>query len=184
MKRSDIHIKKADGEMPSGFECRKQDFADYLVYNAPYDLQQRMGQLYLAIYKDRVVGYMMLAANRLDEDMQKKLGIDAYGHIPALLISLLAVDKRYEGQGIGSFMVQYAQILAADVATDIGCRVVLVNSEPDVVGFYKKLKFVEMRREGDHVDMYLDLGTAPLNLTITEPSSQGPDSRSRVEDPY
>lgn len=169
--------------MPSGFECRKQDFADYLVYNAPYDLQQRMGQLYLAMCEDSAAGYMMLAANRLDKGMQKKLGIDAYGHIPALLISLLAVDRRYEGQGIGSFMVQYAQILAADVAAYMGCRVVLVNSEPDVVGFYKKLKFVEIGQEGDYVDMYLDLGTAPLNLTITEPSSQGPDSRTRVEDP-
>ena len=180
--RSDIHIKKADGEMPRGFECRKQDFTEYLKYNAVYDQQQRMGQLYLAMHKDRVVGYMMLAANRLDKDKQKKLGIDSYGHIPAMLISLLAVDKRYERQGIGRFMVQYAQNLATGVAADMGCRVVLVNSEPDVVGFYKKFKFVEIGLEEDHVNMYFDLGTAPLNLTITEPSSQGPDSRTRVED--
>ena len=130
-----------------------------------------------------MVGYMMLAANRLDKDKQKKLGIDAYGHIPALLISLLAVDKRYEGQGIGSFMVQYAQALAATMSADVGFRVVLVNSEPDVVEFYKKLKFVEIGQEGDYIDMYLDLGKAPLNLTVTEPSSQGPDSRTRAEDP-
>lgn len=165
MNHSDIRIKKADGELPCGFECRKQDFADYLVYNAAYDQQKRMGQLYLAIYKGRVVGYMMLAASRLDKDKQKKLGIDSYGHIPALLISLLAVDKRYESQGIGSFMVQYAENLATTTAANIGCRVVLVNSEPDVVGFYKKLKFVEIGKEGDHFDMYFDLGDVPPNLT-------------------
>ena len=180
MTPSDIHIKKADGELPSDFECRKQDFVDYLLYNAAYDQQQRMGQMYWALYEDKVVGYMMLAANRLDKDKQKKLGIDSYWHIPALLISLLAVDKRYEGRGIGSFMVQYAQNLAGGVAADMGCRVVLVNSEPDVVEFYKKLKFVEIGRDDDYVDMYFDIGVAPLNLTLAEPGSQNSDSRTRV----
>ena len=113
---------------------------------------------------------MMLAANRLDKDKQKKLGIDSYGHIPALLISLLAVDERYENRGIGSFLVQYAQNLAADVAADMGCRVVLVNSEFDVVEFYKKLKFVEIWRDENYVDMYFDIGEAPLNLTLSEPT--------------
>ena len=92
MKHSGIHMKKPDGETPRDFECRRQDFADYLAYNATYDQRQRMGRLYLAMRKDGVAGCMMLAANRPDKDVQKKLGIGAYGHIPALLISLLAVD--------------------------------------------------------------------------------------------
>ena len=99
--------------MPSDFECEKRDFADYLASSAAYDQLQRMGRLYWALHKDKVVGYMMMAMDRLNKDKQEKLGIDSYGHIPALSISLLAVDKRYEGRGIGSFMVQWGRDLSA-----------------------------------------------------------------------
>lgn len=38
-------------------------------------------------------------------------------------------------------MVSFAIALATKLVMDVGCRVVLANSEPDAVGFYEKMGF-------------------------------------------
>ena len=127
--------------MPSDFKCRKPEFVEYLGVGAQYDRQEKMGQLYQAVSEDKVVGYMVLAMGNADAEKQADLGIDAYVPVPALVIAYLATDERCEGQGVGSAMVSYAIALANKLAPQVGCRVVLANSEPDVVGFYEKAGF-------------------------------------------
>ena len=165
-----------------GFRCRKPEFAEYLGIDAAYDQQQRMGQLYWATYNGKTVGYMMLALGHAARRRQSDLGIDTYGHIPAIVITRLATDERYERQGVGGYMVSYAVDVAGKIAPDVGCRVVLADSVPNAVGFYEKMGFRRFTvqssfgpagpgRESSHstgagadveeelVDMYLDMGT-------------------------
>ena len=163
------------------FKCRNPEFAEYLDIDVTYDQQQRMGQLYWATYNGEAVGYMMLALGHAMWELQSDLGIDTYGHIPALVITRLATDERYERQGVGGYMVSYAVDVAGKIAPDVGCRVVLADSVPNAVGFYEKMGFRRFTvqssfgpagpgRESSHstgagadveeelVHMYLDMG--------------------------
>ena len=134
-------VKAGLWEIPPNFRCRKPEFAEYLGVDAAYDQQQRMGQLYWATYNEEIVGYMMLALGHAMWERQSDLGIDTYGHIPALVITRLATDERYERQGVGGYMVSYAVDVAGRIALDAGCRVVLADSVPDAAGFYEKMGF-------------------------------------------
>ena len=95
-------------DVPPCFRCRKPEFAEYLDISAACDQQQRMGRMYWAVHNDDIVGYMMLAMGSAGEERPADLGIDMYGHIPALAIARLATDKRYERRGIGRYMTSYA----------------------------------------------------------------------------
>lgn len=136
-----LRVTRAGWGVPSDFKCRKPEFVEYLGVGAQYDRQKRMGQLYQAALEDKVVGYMVLAIGNADAEKQADLGIDAYGPVHALVIAYLATDERCEGLGVGSAMVSHAIALGNKLAPQVGCRVVLANSEPDVVGFYEKAGF-------------------------------------------
>ena len=139
----EIDIVKADmWEVPGDFKCSKPEFAEYLDVTASYDQQERMGQTYWAVHKDRIVGYMMLAMGHVGKRRQADLGIDTYGPVPALVIARLATDERHERSGIGRRMTYYAVSLAGRMALDAGCRLVLADSDRDAVGFYEKMGFV------------------------------------------
>lgn len=139
------------------FCCAKPDFEEYFKVTSVYDQQKQMGQPYVFVWNGRVVGYIVLAMDHLNEE-QGRLDIDTFGHIPALLISHLATDARYVHRGVGSLMVGWASAYAKSISDMIGCRVVLVKSEPDVVGFYEKLGFKKTSKTGASLtDMYLDI---------------------------
>ncbi len=174
-------VKAGLWEVPADFRCRKSEFAEYLDANTAYDQQQRMGQMYWAIRNGEILGYMMLALGHAVEERQADLGIDTYGHLPALLITRLATDERHDRQGIGRQMTAHAIEIVGRMALDAGCRIILANSDHDAVGFYEKMGFArfpseldsgldrplreaegrtetEGHREEGLVPMYLDLG--------------------------
>ena len=141
------------------FKCSKPEFEEYLAVHALYDQTHQVGQPYVFDHEGQIVGYIVLSMDRLDEQ-KEVLGIDTFGNIPALLVGRLATDARYERRGIGRFMMRWAVAYASRLSRIVGCRVVLVNSEPDVVGFYEKIKFKKITREdggSDTIDMYLDI---------------------------
>lgn len=185
MIRSKLRVTKAGWDVPSGFKCRKPEFTEYLGVGAQYDQRKRMGQVYWAVSDGNVVGYMVLAMGSASAEKQADLGIDTYGPVPALVIAYLAVDERHEKQGVGRAMASYAVALANRMAPKAGCRVVLANSEPDVVEFYEKVGFAKFnavqasgprgfwrwfckrmdsrggKGEAKYVPMYFDIGECP-----------------------
>ena len=142
-----------------GFVCRNPEFTDCLETGAAYDMKARMGLTYLARHNKQVVGFMTLAMAHLDMSEQPTFGIDTYGNIPVLAITALATDSRYERRGVGRYMVNNAMVLAADISKQVACRALYLNSHPDAVGFYRKLKFKALPHSPSVSEppMYFDL---------------------------
>ena len=180
-------VKPGTGDAPGDFRCKKPEFAEYLNAIATYDQQQRMGRAYWAVCENKVVGYIVLAMGSVDKGRQVDLGIDTYGPIPALLITRLATDERYERQGIGRYLIYHAVRLATKMARNVGCRIVYASSEPDVVKFYEAAGFTRFgdiqapglgaarlassgrpdavgEGEPEYVPMYIDLGVGELSM--------------------
>lgn len=63
-------------------------------------------------------------------------------NIPALLLGMLAVDKRYQGMGLGSSLLQDAIERSLVVSEHVGAKALLVDPlDPKAEAFYKHFGF-------------------------------------------
>ncbi|MEB4591521.1 GNAT family N-acetyltransferase [Candidatus Thiothrix sp. Deng01] len=61
--------------------------------------------------------------------------------LPILRLARLAVDQRFQGQGIGKLLLKAMLELALQLRDQTGCIGVLVDAKPTAVDFYTKLGF-------------------------------------------
>ncbi|MDG6967727.1 MAG: GNAT family N-acetyltransferase [Nitrososphaerota archaeon] len=148
------------------FECEKEKkgYADF-VQNEAEALRlfdQNTAVTYLFKIEDEVViGYVALAmaslpTKNLPEDLQKS---HHYDHIPSLLLGQMACDIKFRGKGVGDVMIDYVIDKANELAQEIGCRLIIVDSELDSADCYKRngLEPLPARKGADTVKMHLDL---------------------------
>jgi GNAT superfamily N-acetyltransferase len=100
----------------------------------------------------RLWGYVTLSATEV-------ITVDAYKpaaewpekwHIPAIKLARMAVDEELQGQGVGSYLVDWAIALVNDhVARHIGCRLIVVDAKKNAVGFYEKRGFTLLDTEAN-----------------------------------
>ena len=109
--------------------------------------------------QNNVVAYYALATGAVNRDETPgKVARNMPDPVPVVLLSRLAVDRRYKGQGIGSGLVKDAFLRVLQAADAIGIRAVLVHAVNESArSFYLKQGFYE----APHNDM-------TLMLTLTE----------------
>ncbi len=139
-------------------ERASQDFKRYV--STPfvlYDLEAK-----------RIAGYYTLAATGiqfedLPEAMRKKL--PRYPMVPAILLGRLAVDKRYQGKGLGAFLLVDA--LRRSLINEIVAAAVVVDAKDDAaLAFYEYHNFVSFA--GMPLRLFL-----PMTLIARQFSSSG-----------
>jgi GNAT superfamily N-acetyltransferase len=85
--------------------------------------------------------------------------------IPAVLIAQLAVDLRYQGQGVGKLTLGHALGLLAESSKSVGFEVVLVDAIDDgAAAFYRKYGFKDLVDGGER----LYLSTKDLRRSFEE----------------
>ena len=78
----------------------------------------------------QILGYYALNAHSLEgDDLPKKLTRNAprHGAIPAVYLSMIAVDRRHQGQGIGRILLADALTRAASAAEQVGIKAVVLD---------------------------------------------------------
>ncbi len=102
--------------------------------------------------RDKILGYYALNAHSLEgEDFPSSLTKHAprSGSIPAVYLSMIAVDRRYQGCGIGSILLGNVLKRAQDAANQIGLKAVVLDviedGGPDMTekrqAFYQAMGF-------------------------------------------
>lgn len=131
--------------------------------------RHHVGTTYVAITESpRIVGYatVALASIELTElPVSTRKRLPRYP-LPALRLGQLAVDTRFEGQGIGGALLRHVLSLAVELAEKAGCVGVVADAVPDKVDWYSKRSFLRMEpRFGESAlkptttPMFLPLGT-------------------------
>lgn len=122
-------------------------FTEYLLYNAMSDSLTGMGVTHVLAQHDdegnptAILGYVTLKASSLLEKTES-----GYSGKPALEISELAVDQKFEHQGIGRLLLDYALLCCREIQKSAGVMYLLVYAEPQAVEFYSHvLSFEKMR---------------------------------------
>lgn len=116
--------------------------------------------------RNRVCGYATTVCAQFsveEYEMPELLRGYKYRDYPGIKLARLAVDHRYQKQGLGSKLVDFLLgITITAVQPNTGCRLMFVDSKQESVSFYERLGFSSVlpmdgasRRQT--VTMWLDL---------------------------
>jgi GNAT superfamily N-acetyltransferase len=144
----------------SFFNCKNEELNDFLKNDALIDQGNLVNRTRLCFFNGSLVGYYSLSAVIIK--MQSVIdGIESfpYEEYPAIKIVRLAIDSRFEGLGIGTFLMKFILVQVVSICDSIGCRYLLVDSKPGSIGFYKKFDFkvAEKNKRTKSIPMYLNM---------------------------
>ncbi len=145
----------------SDFECGVEPLDRYLKQQASQDMRRRIAALFVLVDQDidSIAGYYTLAATairlaELPPEITKKL--PKYPLVPATLLGRLAVDQRYQGQGVGSFLLMDA--LRRSFNSEIASMAVVVDAKDDKArDFYEHHQFIPFPEQSQR--LYLPMAT-------------------------
>lgn len=149
------------------FDCGDEPLNNYLKRHAWTNQQKTaIGVTYVAVEQTAprtVLGYFTLAASSLKrEQFPKKYvrGLPPYD-LPLLLLARLAVDRRFEGRGLGAALISEALKIGLHIAEEIGCRCVITDAYRDKIAWYAHYGFKPLgdAAAGKTQKMFLDVRT-------------------------
>jgi GNAT superfamily N-acetyltransferase len=141
-----------------GFDCGREELNRYLLRYAWQNQQAGAAQTYVGIAGEVMVGYHTLAVGQviLDEAPDRlKKGL-AKHPIPIMLLARLAIDRRWQGRGVGKALLRDAMqrtLQAADIA---GIRALAVHAKDEEARrFYEHFDFVPSPADPMHLFVLL-----------------------------
>lgn len=126
----------------SGNEDLDRFFGKYSSLN---QFVHHLGVTYVAVEKERIVGYSTVAPATLQGDdfpSIRSRRLPRYP-LPALRLARLAVGKEYQGKGVGTGLLRYVLSLALVLSARVGCVGILVDAKPTAVAYYAGFGFEE-----------------------------------------
>ncbi len=138
----------------SGFSCGTDRLNNFLRLSARKQQKDNFTRVFVAVAEgsSEVLGYYALnahavATEELGDDSPKR--VPRTGSIPALYLSMIAVDGRRQGMGLGSDLAVDALGRALNVAGEVGLKLVVLDVIDDGgeeifarrMEFYRRLGF-------------------------------------------
>lgn len=129
------------------FSCGSQDLDDYLKYFASQDRKRRIGRIFVASIIQPsfdIIGYYTISAASFKREELPRKDAKKLPHypVPAAIIGRLAVDRSWQGRGIGKFLLMDAldRIVSASKIVAINAIVVDAKNEK-AKSFYERYGF-------------------------------------------
>jgi GNAT superfamily N-acetyltransferase len=167
--RDDIEAHVIDGQPPLGFDCGREAQNTFLYARAWRDAKVGVSVTHLLFIKGLLASYVTLMMDSVALARDEKPKGVTWRTVPALKIAQLAVDRRFTGHGVGKFVVGYVVAYARRVRTVVGCRLVTLDAEPELIGWYESLGFranheEQAYRERVAVEMGRDAARLPVSM--------------------
>lgn len=153
------------------FKCTDSDLNELLFDDAKFFQEELMTVTYLleSMELNKTVAYYSLLADKIifnPEDKTVWNKLNRYiphnkrrRSCPAVKIGRLAVNEEFEGEGIGTFILDSIKYACVNVKR-LGCRIITVDALNNAVEFYKKngfLFFTEQDKDEETRLMFFDL---------------------------
>ena len=132
-----------DSHILSAFDSGEPTLDDWLKNRARKNQASGASRTFAVCDGGRVVGYYALASGSIAvEDVPGRFKRNMPNPIPVVLLARLAVDKAYQGQGIGPAMFRDSALRVVNAADAIGVRGIVVHAISERArDFYQKLGF-------------------------------------------
>ena len=140
------------------FDCGRQQLNQYLMRYAWQNQQAGAAQTYVGVAGDAIIGFHTLAAGQVtyDDAPERSTKGLARHPVPIILLARLAVDRRWQNQGVGKALLRDAMqrtLQAADIA---GVRAIAVHAkDAEAKRFYQHFDFVPSPTDPMHLFVLL-----------------------------
>ena len=133
------------------FDCGKELLNSHLKNQASQDVKRKLSACFILIDNETksIQGYYTLSNNSIplncfSEQVQNKLP-KSYTAIPATLLGRLAIDRKFQGKGIGKILLIDALKRSYEISKIIGSFGVIVDPiDNEAKSFYKRYDFIEL----------------------------------------
>lgn len=133
------------------FDCGNELLNNYLKHQASQDVKRKLSACFVLADKitKHIRGYYTLSNNSIpltafSEQIRHKLP-KSYTSIPTTLLGRLAIDKNFQGKGIGKILLIDALKRSYETSTEIGSFAVVTDPIDEYArNFYKKYDFIEL----------------------------------------
>lgn len=147
----------------SDFSCGKEMLDTYIQKQANQDVKRKLSACFVINETETnlIKGYYTLSNNSvasefIPEQIRKKLP-PSYETIPTTLLGRLAIDDRFQGQGIGKLILIDALKRSYEISKTIGSFAVVVDPiDQEAENFYNKYGFIKLPDSGK---MFLPMKT-------------------------
>ncbi|MGC4130095.1 MAG: GNAT family N-acetyltransferase [Bergeyella sp.] len=137
------------------FDCGKELLNNYLKNQAGQDIKRKLSACFVLSENETntIKGYYTLSNNSISlssfpEEIQKKLP-KSYTSIPTTLLGRLAINKNFQGKGIGKILLIDALKRSYELSKEIGSFAVIVDPiDEEAENFYKKYDFIKLPDSG------------------------------------
>jgi len=140
------------------FDCGREELNRYLLRYAWTNQQAGAGQTYVGLEGDAVVGYHTLTVGHVarEESPERLIKGLARHPVPIMLLARLAVDRRWQGQGVGKALLKDAILRTLQAADIAGIRALAVHAKDEEArSFYQKFDFVPSATDPMHLFVLL-----------------------------
>lgn len=167
---SDISSRTQYDKLKKSFKCANEQLQDHIIKHAYSDQKRGLFQTYFYLDdEENYLGYISVALASVQKDiLTEEIDIpeSVKYSIPAIKVTRLCTFDDNCHKGVGSELMIFANILAIVQQRMLGCRLIIVDSKIDAVGFYKKFDFLEVNQDNseDTITMVSDIGK-PSDLT-------------------
>lgn len=166
-----IQIQLSDETEIKPFRCAEDDLNGFLFDDAKHFQKELMAVTYLLedVYENVTVAYFSLLADKIsfnpdEKNIWNKLNRKIPNpkrrkSYPALKIGRLAVNERFSGEGVGTFVLDSIKYAFTTVKR-LGCRFITVDALISATHFYEKngFRFFTVSDENEETRlMFFDL---------------------------
>jgi GNAT superfamily N-acetyltransferase len=148
---------RADHAIES-FDCGREELNRYLLRYAWQNQQAGAAQTYVGLSGKAVIGYYTLAVGHvMREEAPERLTKGLARHpVPIMLLARLAVDHRWQGQGVGKALLKDAMLRTLQAADIAGIRAFAVHAKDEEARrFYLKFDFIPSPSDPMHLFVLL-----------------------------
>jgi GNAT superfamily N-acetyltransferase len=137
------------------FDCGNELLNKYLKSQAGQDIKRKLSACFILADKEtnQIKGFYTLSNNSIPlssfpEQIRNKLP-KSYISIPTTLLGRLAIDKNYQGKGIGKILLIDALKRSYETSKEIGSFAVVVDPIDEAAkSFYAKYDFISLPDSG------------------------------------
>ncbi len=148
------------------FSCGETSLDEYLKRYARQNVENDSARVYVAVRPDqaRVCGFFSLSAGEANiTDFPKRVARGWPRDVPTIHLGRIAVDRPFQGQGLGDVLMGAALEISLEVATQIGVAALELWALNDpLLRFYARFDFLPLLDDPKH----LYLSTATLRRSL------------------
>lgn len=144
--------------LTENFDCGRVELNRYLARYAWANQQAGAARTYVGVVGSKIAGYYTLAVGEVKHDQVPGRIVKGLARhpVPIMLLARLAVDRRWQGYGVGKALLKDAMLRTLQAADIAGIRCIAVHAKDDQArAFYRHYDFIPAPTDPFHLFILL-----------------------------